>query len=352
MWIPNVISQVPFQMPMMAKLYLNGRVKKEWDGGTLITRPSQIARMEDLAQDVTAESQLTGGRKTLLETPSFRWKKFQLPITFSDEEATMNSGPNRVIDFSKYLVEKGFEGTRIHLYELMYNSAGSAGDADASADESTDTNKKFQSVIQTLDHGDSTSDIGYAYGNITRDISAGTNDAFQSADIEDGFAGSGTTSNQDTEITASLSNFRKAVGVVRRNAEPRDQFLCEVGPTLYQAFQSIVQAGLTTNTTVSQRGGLVNYGFNSFTLDGIEIVENPYLRNSNISNSHKWFFLYDINTWEMRFKPGNMFRLTDFFDQSVIREGYMLHLARIWCEGNFMCWAPNRNLWLSNMVVG
>jgi len=348
MWIPNVVSQVVFKMPMLAKMYLSGQVKKAWDGGTVITRPVKVARMENLAQSFDENDQLTGGRVSMLKTPAFQWKDNQVPLVYTRREATMNSGSSRVLDFAAFLTEAGFEASRINLYKDLYNNtaAGSTG-------ASTDSGKKFQSICQALDHGytGASTSIGYTYGNLTRDRLAGTLDEWQSADIDDSFAGSSTDSAQDTEITASIANFRKAVAAVRRNAEPNDKFLCVVGPTLHQAFQSYVQAGIMNTKIASQPGSLAHYGFNSFTIDGIEVVEDPYLRNANVTNAHKWFFIFDISTWELRFKPGEMFRLTDFQDQAVIINGYPQSMARIYNTGNFMCWAPNRNIWLTNMVA-
>jgi len=348
MWVENTISQVIFKMPMMAKMYETGGVKKEWDGGTMITRPTKIARMESLAQSFDMNDQLTGGRVSMLKTPSFQWKDNQVPLVYTRREATMNSGPNRVVNFSEFLVDAGYEASRINLYKDLYNNAAPSGTA-----PSTDSGKKFQSICQALDHGytGASTSIGYTYGNLTRDYAAGTLDVWQSADIEDSFEGTGTTSVQDTEITASIANFRKAVSVVRRQAEPNDRYLCVLGPTLHQAFKSFVQAGMVNNKSVSEPGSLVRYGFNSFTIDNIEVVEDPYLRNANVTNAHKWFFLFDISTWELRFKPGEMFRLTPFQDQAVMINGYPQSMARIYNTGNFMCWAPNRNIWLTNMVT-
>ena len=346
MWIESVISQVIFKMPMFTKMYLSGSVVKKWDGGTMITRPIKTANMKALAQDFGSEDALTGGRVTMLNMPSFRWKRFQLPIVYTHEEMTMNSGPNRVVDFSRFLVESGQEGARIHLYELAYNNK-----ATTETNYSNDTGKVFQSILQALDHGDATTDIGYSYGNLTRDISAGTNDVWQSADIEDSFDGTGVASVQDTEITASIANFRKAMSVVRRSTEPTGDYLCVMGPTLHQAFQSQVGSGVVNTKIASQPGDLVRYGFNSFTIDNVEFVEDTYLRNANVTNAHKWFFIFHIPSWEMRFKPGEMFRITPFQDQAVMINGYPQSLARVYCEGNFMCWRPKSNMWLSNMVA-
>ena len=80
-------------------------------------------------------------------------------------------------------------------------------------------------------------------------------------------------------------------------------------------------------------------------------MEDPFLRNANETDSQKWFFIFDVTTWELRFQPGEMFRMTDFTDQATIIGGYPQSLARVYNTGNFMCWAPRRNIWLTNMVV-
>ena len=375
MWIPNVVSQVVFKMPLAAKMYMSGGVKKEWNGGTLITRPVLIDDLSSLAQSFGEEDQLTGGRKTLLKTPSFGWKSFQVPLVYTKKQADMNAGPNRVLDFSKFLVQQGFLAARIHMCKMMYNGSGAGGAGATQTASNTgalgaytgavtqsgdgDAHVDFQSIIHALDHGDvtasSTGDLGYQYGNVTRDLSGNTVDCWQSADINSGFDGTGTTSVQDTEITASIGNFRKALSVVRRNIEPASQFLCVVGPTLYQAFQSIVGAGVSITKGSGEPGDLVKFGFNSFTLDNIEVVEDPFLVENNravpsVTTMSKWFFIYHVPSWELRFKPGDMFRLTAFQDQAVMINGYAQHMARIYGTGNFMCWQPNANIMLTNMV--
>jgi len=369
MWVPNVVSQTLIKMPMFAKMYLTGAVKKEWDGGSVITRPIKTANMAGLAQSFGEEDKLTGGRVTMLGTPSFGWKDMQVPIVYTRREATMNRGPNAVFNFSKFLTESGYEAARIYLYLMMYNPLGAGGPADAlgdyqtaavAAQASTDGGKLFQSVIHALDHGENTGDIGYTYGNITRDLSGNTADYWQSGDVLSGFDGNGVTSNQDTEITLSIANFRKMLSVVRRKVEPANQFLCVVGPTLYQAFQSVIGSGVSITKGTGDAGDLVKFGFNSFTVDGIEVVEDPFLIANNASaqafnatyytGMEKWMFIYHIPSWELRFQPGEFFRLTDFQDQAVIIGGYPQSMARVYCTGNLMNWQPQSNIWLNNVV--
>lgn len=334
LFLRSVVDQVLFKMPLYARLLMADQVKKVWPGGDYITRPVKTARMYSLAQDYGPNDALTAGSLTLLDAPRFLWKMFQVPVLYGVKERFMNSGgkETQLLDLIEFLVDTAQDGAREHMYRLMYDAT------------TTDDGDKFQSVIQALDHGDSGADVGYTYGGLIRDISAGTRNWWQSADMTDF---DGAASHQDTQYSASIDTVRRGLSAVNRYARPKSEFLIACGSEIHLALKSWIQ----TERISTEAGPLAKYGFNSFTIDSVECVEDIFLRNANITNSHKWLFIYHVPSWELRFHPERMMAFTGFTWQGDRVGGFDQWLARILNMGNFMCWQPNVNMWLSNVVV-
>jgi hypothetical protein len=82
-------------------------------------------------------------------------------------------------------------------------------------------------------------------------------------------------------------------------------------------------------------------------LDGHEVVSVPYLQRS--STTKTWFFILNMNFWELRIHTARNFKMTDFKWQGEQANGFDYYLARILLKGNFVCWKPNSSMWLSNV---
>ncbi len=337
LWIRSTIDQVLFKMPLYARLLMARGVRQPAGGGNQITRPVIMDDMEDLAQDYAENDQLEGGSKTLLDTPTFTHKMFQLPVTYGPREEFENAGgpDTQILDLTTFLVRRAQYSARKHLYKLMWDTS--------STPSSTDTGKKFQSIIQALDHGTT-------YGNLTRAGASGTRAWWESADINDINAQaseSGNASTQDTAYSASIETFRKMVDAIDENIEDHSQLMAICGPSLYLKFKSWVQ---TEHSKTNFTGPMARYGFDSIMVDDVELVKDHYLKNGNITNSHKWLFLLNIPSWNLMLHPKRTFAFTGFTWQGKIEGGYDRWMARVLCRGNLVNWQPNSNIWLSNVT--
>jgi hypothetical protein len=337
LWVRTTIDQVLFKMPLYSRLLMAGGVRQPEKGGTEITRPVITDNLESLGQDYTENEPLEGGSKTLLDTPTFRWKMFQIPVTYGPREQFENAGGSdtQILDMSSFLVDEAQKATRIHLNKLMWDTSSTPG--------STDTGRKFQSIIQALDHGTT-------YGNLARAGASGTRAWWESADIEGiNAAGSesGSASTQDTAYAASIETVRKMIDAVSENIESGQQLMGVCGPTLHLKLKSLVQ---TEHSKANFAGPMAKYGFDSFMIDDVEFVKDPYLKNKNITNSHKWLLILNIPSWNLYLHPQRSFAFTGFKWQGDIENGYDRWLARVMCRGNLVCWEPNSNIWLSNVA--
>jgi len=332
LWVKTAVDQVLFKMPLYARILMGGGVRQSVTGGNMITRPVITDDLEDLGQDYDENDQLQGGSKTLLDAPSFLWKNFQIPVTYGPKEEFENAGGSetQTLDLTTLLVERATYSARKHMYKLMYDTAATP--------TSTDSGKKFQSVVQALDH-DTT------YGHLTRSQSAGTRNWWQSSDINDIYAGNAST--QGTAYACSIETVRKMIDAVAERVPvgQESEFLGVCGPANYLTLKSWVQ---TEHGKTNFTGPMAKYGFDSIMIDNVEFVKDPYLKTGNITDSHKWMFLFHVPSWNLYLHPRRSFLFTGFRWQGDIEGGYDRWLARIMCRGNLVCWQPQANIWLSN----
>lgn len=345
LWIRTIKSQVFMKMPLLARLLLSRRVS--WKGGKFITRPVDKAEMDDQAQAYLPSEPLTTGRKTMLETPYANWKYLQVPVVYDVEEELQNDGGEpEVFDLTQFLVKKAQRATRIKLYRMMYDEVAldSGGDPDLQDDAATaytfDNGRNFCGIRQALCHD-------HTYMHVTRTTST-VNKWWQGASIGENYT------DHDTARTASINTFRLAVSAAQRYevTSPGD-YLCIVGPTIFLALKSELES-----RHIYQRDGspLAKYGFNTMMIDGIEVVEDPWLTStfylegtSTTLAAEKWMFLLNVQDWELRLHPKRAFAFTGFNWQGDRANGYDEWLARVMLAGNFCCWRPNGSIYLNNV---
>jgi hypothetical protein len=82
----------------------------------------------------------------------------------------------------------------------------------------------------------------------------------------------------------------------------------------------------------------------------VELVKDPYLKNKNITNAHKWLFILNIPSWNLFLHPERTFAFTGFKWQGDIEGGYDRWLARIMCRGNLCCWQPQSNAFQTDVT--
>ena len=321
-WIKSWGTGVMLKMPLFAMLYDRKRIG--WMGGDKITKPIQMAEMDELFQWYTEHEPLTSATKETATKPWFGRKFGTFPIKFTATEwaAQEGTGETKVIDFSKYLVETSQRGARIAMYKALYAAA------------STDAGAKFQSVVQALNH-DAT------YGHTTRATTA-TNVFWQSASI------AGTYADQDTAVAPAIKTVRDLHSAADMYASDKTDWFVLVGPSIYESLKSQVDASAVNVNP----GTMCKYGFQAFTIDGLEIVKDNYLTAANLSaetTPQYWLFLININDWEMRMAPDRAFTLKPFVWQGDRDGGTDSWLSRLMVAGNHICWNPRGNGWLSNV---
>ena len=331
--IPQIRNQVFLKSPLMAALVDARKVK--WQGGTLISKPVQKAEADDLAQDYTKNEPLTAERKTLLETPQFKLKFKQIPITYDVEEELMNQAagsPEKIADLVEFLTTATLRGIRISLYKNIWHNGLLAA--------ATDSQSGVQSVRQALE-------FDKTYGGLERSANT-TNGWWQGADLE--MLPSADV--QDTACSASVDTFRKCIDACEEHADDPPNLLAITGPANYRKLKAYVDAKKVDTTT----GSLAKYGFKTFTIDGVQVVKDSFLTAANMAAWHAdtygpaaCFVMLNINDWEFRVSERRSFKMTPFEWQAKTANGLDQYLARILLAANLVCWKPNGSIMLNNM---
>ena len=339
LFIRSVKDQVFMTIPILEELMRRSKVT--YSGGTNIERLVDTDEMDDLGQPYTANEPLTDGKKDVLDKPSFSWKYYQHPMKYDVDEYLQNHTASakeiKLLDLADFLVRKSQRGIRIALRNMMYNV-----DPQTRVGNETgvgDSTKKFQSLLSALDHDVTT------YGTISRAV-AGSNTWWLGADPE-GRVDQISSSSQNTAYNISVSNIRKWIVPIEQYAEKSSDLYIVMCPTLWNT----VRAELEAKGTVTLNKDKMRYGIQSFMLDGMEIVKDPYLEHGygTSGTTENWVFILNLSDWELRIHTDRNFKQTDFVWQGDQANGYDHWLARIMLAGNLMCWKPNGSMWLMNV---
>jgi len=332
---------------MITRMLMADRIS--WGGGQSLRRPVDIAEMDEFLQPYGYNDLLTAESKTFLDSASFTWKLFQVPLVYPAQYLIENKGSAATINLRQLLVRKANRAVQIGLVKMFYgvNLADAADSVTVGQDVidytsvNGDNHKQFQSARQALTH-DAT------YGHITRTVSSNTNTYWQGRSLGDVYT------DQATSRQGSIDTFRKMVQKIQEFApeNPRDgDYLCVVGPDLHLKLKTYVERFLTLTP-----GPLVKYGFKSFMIDNIEVAMDYRLQDKHIydvTNSRgaakeMWFF--HVPSWELRFHPERAIRMTKWTWQGDRPGGIDMYLARILAAGNFVCWQPNLSALLTNVT--
>lgn len=327
--LKGVKDQVVMKNPILARLALNNRVN--WQGGTSIHQPVRKADLASLVQAYGPNDPLTAQKKTLYERPWFDWRYAQIPLVYDIEEKLQNmsgGGDTQIFNLATELSRLGLEGLRIYLTQCLYEIPASGTTQLASSDTPT-TNRRFQSINQALTH-DAT------YGHLTRATTT-TNSWWQGASISEAYT------DQSTDYGWSVNTIRQAVQAVSLYTPERADLLVVVGDVGHLAIKREIEGSLHYNPPA---GPLVKYGFDSYMIDGVEVVHDPWLRNSKVANAHKWMFVVNTKDFELRLHPSRAFEMEPFQWQGNVVNGVDQWLSRIMLAGNFVCWKPNGSIML------
>ena len=335
LWLRSVGKEVFLQNALLAMLMEHRRVS--FKGGTKIQKTIISDDMESLAQSYSVNEGLTGGTKTILAKPVFYWKYWQLPIEYGREEEIENHGAGSdvaPVDLVRTLTEVAAKSARIKLNSMIYADNGGV-DTDTSLED-------FQGLIAALDHS-------ITYGGRTRSTTVATGALWQSVSHTDAWT------DQDTAMAASIPNLRALVARCRRYRPQNKKLYVVAGEAIFQQYQSQVEARHFYGRE-GKAGTLAKYGFNTFTIDNVEFVQESYLTTLGTTVVHNssyypatWMFILDPETWELRLHPSRAMKMTGFTWQGDQVGGQDKWLARIMTAGNLVCWQPNANCFKSNV---
>lgn len=310
---------------LFTRLLMDRRVN--WEGGTKITAPVDVADMDSLGQDYKPGEPMTSGTKTLLAKPAFEWKYTQVPVVITAEEKLQNGyisdeqvAPEKLV---KFYAMKAQRAARLKVYSNIWGAASTTSDTDAG----------FQGVPDALTHD-------YTYGTLARATTV-TNLAWQGASV------AGTYSDGATAMSPSIDNIRSMIRVVTPFIEDQSGLLVTMGGLNFQRVKSQMEARHMYTRDGSK---LAKYGFNTMMLDNVEVLEDVWLdNNANSATTRKFLSVLNIPDWEFRLHPQRDFMLTDFVWQGDRPNGADEDLARVMIAGNFVCWNPHGSCLRTNV---
>jgi len=317
-WMSTVQSQVVERIPLLAALM--DRRQVSWDGGTKFKTTIEKATSESLAQEYKVNDALDVSTKSIFETAEFELKYIQVPVEYTVEHRLQaREGDGAVIDHIGGIVRSAQNAVKYKIRSTIWGTASATSDSDTG----------WQGIPDALDSNDSTT-----YGTIARNT---TNTFWNGADDD----------NCDTTTEPTIEKFREFQESVLQNTEfdtPKDM-MAFTSSAVFRALQAAVEA----HHGYPPPGSMAKFGFSTMMIDGIEIVQDPYL-NAN-STDKKKFALLHLPDWWLKLSPERSFKLTDFRWQGEVVNGYDKWLARAMVAGNICCTKPNGSLYRTAMNV-
>lgn len=314
----------------------------KFNGGKLYYKELDTDTVEDLAQDYTVNEPLTHGTKDTTERAMFNRKTFQIPVQIDlDEElenALDNEDGTRLHDLAKFKVRKTNEAGRLHLRKLFYGAG-------------TDSGKQVQGLNSALQL-DATNIP--TYGTLTRSDSRDSTYAWwQPAD--DRY----TKNTQEAEYSISIDWLQSIVDPLTDLENANGDLVTIVGNTLWLALQSEAQA--RSMPVKVDPNGKFKFGVQEMLIGNMRIMKDPFLQtkynaqmgqtDDSAGDLARRVYILNLKDWEFMVHPKRNFQMTDFFDQKQIAGGADFKMARLLFAGNLVCWHPNRNLYLPNVVA-
>ena len=325
-------SQITQKLPIPLKMLMVGSVVKK--SALAYKVRLDTAEITPLMQTFDMNDGLDGGKMDTLDSAVFTLRHTQLPIELSlDEELGSEKGDASTVleNLAKLRGEKALRGARLGLWRMIMGGALDSTAALASSDKRA-TNKAFQSVVQALTHD-------LQYGHITRTISTSTNTFWQGGSI------SGAYNDIATARVASISTVRSMVDAVDALWDSGSDGALFVGPPLFRALQSQVEAGIHSH---SRPGEMVKYGHESFMIGDTEVVKDRFMTNAYRTGADTMAILLNAKNARLWFHPENYFRVTPFADQAAIEGGLPKKLARCYVSGNFFLTVPGSSVYNTN----
>jgi len=361
-WEDTVQKEVVEKSVVLSAFLLANGVDQTRSGGKYISKSLDFAEFDSMGAWYEENDPLGAESKTYLDKAYVMWKNMHIStrISLDEEMDNVAAGSDlKVTDLAQDIVSKVQKAMRTKLRNALYAAYDAATPPTAGGGA---TGKQIFSLVRALYHGDAATDMGYAYAGLTRDISAGTRDWFQSADMDtDPIKYNGTwTSSQLTAKTSGYDTFQKIWTACTRNTEDEDpsNYKVIVGPALWRSWKAWVKSDeIQTNPSRSMR----KYGFKTFEFDNVEFVLDTTLASANsadygkVSNSdtytpEKWFFMLYLPSWKFYIHKKRSFWMMPQKWQGDVEGGYDRWLIRGFVRCAAACWQPNANFAHFNMT--
>jgi len=333
--------------PMLALML--ERKSLQFRGGNKYYREVDTGTHESLAQAYQQNDTLTHGVVNSTSQVKFIRKKIQFPVQIDEDEelenAQQTSDGTQLHNMAKFRVRKAQEGLRMYLRIMMYRRTGHAQAA-------TDSNKYMQGLNNALD-------IDHTYGEVTRTTGSDVANWWQSeGNLSD------ATAQSVTAQVISIAWLRSKLVPLESLETDNQDLITLVGPTLQLALIEEAEARGTPYKIMpdrlNTRGGKTTQGFHELVLDGRRIVSDPYLATAyNTAEGltsaaagalERRLHCLNLKDWDFFIHPKRNFKMSAFFDQSLLAGGSDFSLARIKFAGNLVCWHPNRQLMYENVT--
>jgi hypothetical protein len=313
-------DQVHDRIPLVYKLKQGNRVVTR--GGNNIRIPVIYAKNQQ-TQHYTKGQPMGSATEDKRTSAKFPWANTQTPIKYDVDDFTNNNGEEEIVDTIEAEVMGAQEGQADQLSDVFFRtSAALTGEP--------------LGIMSALSYNTSLGGIA-AYGGITRDAD---NDPVA-------FVNSGTAPVTwwggwvyTTAVSPTLANFRLLCNACKTKRTKQGDYIAITTPKIFERYRSLLDA----RKELDESGDMVDAGFQSMKVDGIEIV-----LDDNCPANH--FFMLNTTTWEWRINPKRNFKMTNFVWQGDMNDGVDEWLARIMIRHNLVCRKPIANGVFTNMSL-
>jgi len=320
LYLRTVEDQVHDRIPLIHKMKKMNRVITK--GGTYITKPLRYAKNTQ-TQSYVKGATLDSGTESKRTAAKFGWALTQTPIKYDVDDEIMNNGDEQIVDTIAEEVKAAQEDMLDTLSENMFNIY--EGTEDSHSDV---TPGHMLSIKSALIPTEATYHGKAIYGGITRTA------------ITDWFSGNcddGSSLGAATTVSMNQWDYMVETCITKRGN--RKNLLAICGSALYRKWKSLVRA---RESTIDVSGMMAKTGFESFSIDGVELVLDDNCPAST-------FYMLDLSTWEWRISPKRDFKVTPFKWQGENNNGVDEYLARVLLAHNLVCWKPRNNYVATSM---
>lgn len=321
----------------LAKVYWDKTVVEEvYKENVILAALMEAEQLEVGGQDLKGSRRVTTGESrvqpygddtivtaTALNTKAvynFQWKAARLPVLVTEREMLLTKNMMEVsMNFVADKMDEAREDFKIYFDKRLLGLDGTV----------TDSSDYFQGIREALTHD-------LTYGALSRATTV-TNSTWQGASLDDTFA------DQADTYPAAINTVRKMAQKCRRYRSVKNGMLkLFLGPDPFLELKGQVEGQAIYNP----KGAMQKYGFESYTIDNIEVVQCERMTESDATGASRWAYMLNLATWKFRIHPERNFSMGKFVPQDEHIGGKAVSMAMLKIWGNCYCTQPNANIWV------